>query len=154
MEKKIFKKSISPAELYFEVFYVIYIGLLIFQNELSAAFVVFFVGIFIFTYLLLIRPYSYSITRKTLVIHRRLGKDREVNLMTCETITDPIAKMMKIITNPHSLEIYTEGRERIVVSPKMRLAFVQEVLVANKRIQAQVKDYAANNNHNSKKNRK
>lgn len=154
METKKFNKSLNAAELYFEVFYVIYIGLLLFRSEFDAAIIVFVVGLVIFGYLLLLRPSSYSVTRKTLIIHKRLGKDKEINLMTCETITDPLPKMTRLITNPHSLEMYFEGKVRVVVSPDKRIDFVDTVISANKRIQVQVKDFAANRKVVKKNNRK
>lgn len=154
METIKFKKSLNSAELYFEVFYVVYFGILMYKMQFKDAFSVLCVGVVIFGYLLLIRPFEYSITRKTLVIHKRLGKDKEINLMDCQTITDPITKMTKIITNPHSLEIYTENKERVVVTPKQKIEFIDSVVNANKRIHVQVKDFASNRKSGMKKNRK
>jgi len=139
---KKYKVNTNPAILYFEVFYVVYIGWMLIDRNYQEAFVSSVVAIFIFSYLLLLRPYMYSIDRKTLTIHKRIGKGKELNLMKCETICDPVAKMTRLITNPHAIEIYTEGKKRYVLSPKERLGFVRAVAVANKRIHVQVKDYA------------
>jgi|AKZA01.1.fsa_nt_gi hypothetical protein len=139
---KKYKVNTNPAILYFEVFYVVYIGWMLIERNYQEAFVSSVGAIFIFSYLLLLRPYMYSIDRKTLTIHKRIGKGKELNLMKCETICDPVAKMSRLITNPHAIEIYTEGKKRYVLSPKDRLGFVRAVAVANKRIHVQVKDYA------------
>lgn len=154
METTVYKKSINPAILYFQVFYVIYIGVLIYQTELQSALVVFLVGLLIFGYIHLIVPTHYSITRKTLVIHKKLGTDKEVNLMTCQTICDPVIKLTKLVTNPHALELYTESKERITINPKLRLQFVDDVISINKRIHPQVKEFALNRKGSEKKNRK
>jgi hypothetical protein len=141
---KKYKINSNPAVLYFEVFYVVYIGWMLIERNYQSALVTSVMAIFIFSYLILLRPYMYTIDRKTLTIHKRVGKAKELNLMKCETICDPVAKMSKLITNPHAIEIYTEGKKRYVLSPKDRLGFVRAVAVANKRIHVQVKDYAKN----------
>ena len=151
---KEFKKQLNYAELYFEIFYVVYIGILIFQGQMQAALVVFVFGLAIFSFLLGFRPYKYSITRKTLTLHRRLGKNREINLMYVETLCDPIPKLTKLVTNERSLEMYIEGQKRLVVTPQNQALFVQEVLVANKRIHVQVSEYAKNKGMYEKERRK
>ena len=75
-------------------------------------------GVIAIGYLFGYRPYKYVVKRRTLEIHRRIGKTKEINLMNCETITDPIAKMTKIITNAHSYEIYMDDGTRQTVAPK------------------------------------
>ncbi len=80
------------------------------------------------------------VKRRTLEIHRRIGKTKEINLMNCETITDPIAKMTKIITNAHSYEIYMDDGTRQTVAPKDQMGFVDAVVHSNKRIHCQVED--------------
>lgn len=76
-------------------------------------------GLLIIAYFSLWRPYKYTINRRTLIINRRVGKDKEINIMTCETICDPVPKMTKLITSPRALEIYAENKKRFVVTPKI-----------------------------------
>lgn len=152
--KKTFKRKLNPALLYFEVFYAAYVVILVVQKQYSPALVCFGFGVVIYGYFLGFRPYKYTIDRKILYINKRIGKDKEVNLMTCETIANPIAKMTKIIINPHSLEIYTEGKKRLVVAPKDKMDFVSTVVAVNKRINVQVKEYAAVHRSYEKKRRK
>lgn len=152
--KKEFKVSLNPAVLYFEVFYVLYIVWMIIDGKYNEAIVSGAVAVVVFGYLLLIRPYKYTIDRKVITINQRLGKSKEVNLMTCETICDPILKMTKIVTNPRAIEIYTDKKKRFVFSPKDRMGFVQSVVVANKRIHVQVNDYAKQHKAFEKQQRK
>lgn len=154
MKTKEFKVGMNPAVLYFEIFYVVYIVWRAIVGDYQSALVAGIAGILILGYLLLYRPYKYSIDRKDLIIHRRIGKNKEINLMTCETICNPVPKMTKIITNPRSLEIYTEGKKRIVVTPKERIKFVEAIVAANKRIHIQVEEYAATHRSYEKKRRK
>lgn len=152
--KKTFKRKLNPALLYFEIFYAAYVVILFFQKQYSPALVCFCFGLVVYLYFIGFRPYKYTIDRKILYINRRIGKDKEVNLMTCETIANPIAKMLKIITNPHCLEIYTEGKKRLVVAPRDKLDFVAAVVASNKRVKVQVKEYAAVHRSYEKKRRK
>ncbi|WP_294578338.1 PH domain-containing protein [uncultured Thomasclavelia sp.] len=154
MKKVEFKRALNPAILYFEIFYIIYIVIQFIFGSIQSAIVVLIVGIAIVIYFNLFRPYKYTIERRTLVINRRLGKDKEINLLTCETICDPVPKMTKIITSPHALELYTGGKKRIVVTPKDRMKFVEEIVRINKRIHVQVKEYAATHHSYEKKRRR
>ena len=74
--------------------------------------------------------------------------------MDCETITDPIAKMTKLITNAHSYEIYLIGGKRITVAPKDQMGFVDTIVHANKRIHCQVEEYNQTHRKWEKKRRK
>ena len=82
------------------------------------------------------------------------GKTKEINLMNCETITDPIAKMTKIITNAHSYEIYMDDGTRQTVAPKDQMGFVDAVVHSNKRIHCQVEEYNQTHRKWEKKRRK
>ena len=151
MKKIEFKRALNPAILYFEIFYIIYVVVeFIFGNLMSAIIVAIF-GIAIVVYFNLFCPYKYTIERKNLIINRRLGKDKEINLLTCETICDPVPKMTKIITSPRALEIYTGNKKRIVVTPRDRMKFIEEVVRVNKRIHVQNKEYAATHHSYEKK---
>ncbi len=92
-----------------------------------------------------------SINRRTLIINRRVGKDKEINIMTCETICDPVPKMTKLITSPRALEIYAENKKRFVVTPKDRMGFIEAIVAANKRIHVQCTEYAATHRSYEKK---
>lgn len=152
--EKTFKRKLNPALLYFEVFYAANIVILIMEGLYNSAIVCVGFGVFVFGYFVGLRPYKYTINRKTLIINKRIGKDKEINLMTCETISNPVPKMTRIITNPHALEIYTEGKKRIVICPKDKMEFISLVVSANKRINVQVKEYAATHRSYEKKRRK
>lgn len=154
MKEKEFKIRLNPAILYFEIFYVVYIGYLFILGQIMPAIACAACGVLIIGYLSLWRPYKYTIARRTLIINRRLGKDKEINIMTCETICDPVPKMTKIITNPRALEIYAEDKKRLVVNPKDRMGFIEAVVAANKRIHVQCTEYAATHRSYEKKRKK
>lgn len=151
MNTKEFKVRLNPAVLYFEIFYIAYSIFLLVAGQTKAALICIGVGILIIGYFMLWRPYKYTISRRTLIINRRLGKDKEVNIMTCETICDPEPRMTKIITNPRALELYNENRKRIVLNPKDRIEFIEAIVAANKRINVKCSDYAATHRSYEKK---
>lgn len=151
MRKIEFKKALNPAILYFEIFYLVYVVIEFIFGNLSNAIVIAVFGVVIVVYFNLFRPYKYTIERKNLIINRRIGKDTEINLLTCETICDPVPKMTKIITSPRALEIYTGSKKRIVVTPQDRMKFIEEVVRVNKRIHVQNKEYAATHHAYEKK---
>ena len=103
--EKEFKVQLNLPAAYFSVFYAIYVVYMIVSGNFSDLPAVIVLGVIAIGYLFGYRPYKYVVKRRTLEIHRRIGKTKEINLMNCETITDPIAKMTKIITNAHSYEI-------------------------------------------------
>ncbi len=152
--EKEFKVQLNIPALYFSVFYVLYIGYMIFNQQFNDLIVVLIVGVLAIGYLFGLRPYKYVVKRRTLEIHKRLGKTKEINLMDCETITDPIAKMTKLITNAHSYEIYLIGGKRITVAPKDQMGFVDAIVHANKRIHCQVEEYNHTHRKWEKKRRK
>ena len=78
-------------------------------------------------------------------------EDKEINIMTCETICDPVPKMTKLITSPRALEIYAENKKRFVVTPKDRMGFIEAIVAANKRIHVQCTEYAATHRSYEKK---
>lgn len=139
--EKEFKVQLNMPAAYFSVFYCIYVAYMLLTRQYSDLPVVVVVGILAIGYLFGLRPYKYVVTRKALEIHKRLGKTKTINLMDCETITDPIAKMTKLITNAHSYEIYMIGGKRQTVAPKNQMEFVDAIVHANKRIHCQVEEY-------------
>ena len=139
--EKEFKVQLNLPAAYFSVFYVIYVVYMIVSGNFSDLPAIIVLGVVAIGYLFGYRPYKYVVKRRTLEIHRRIGKTKEINLMNCETITDPIAKMTKIITNAHSYEIYMDDGTRQTVAPKDQMGFVDAVVHSNKRIHCQVEEY-------------
>lgn len=128
--EKEFKVQLNLPAAYFSVFYAIYVVYMIVSGNFSDLPAVVVLGVIAIGYLFGYRPYKYVVKRRTLEIHRRIGKTKEINLMNCETITDPIAKMTKIITNAHSYEIYMDDGTRQTVAQKIKwdlwmLLFIQ-----------------------------
>ena len=95
--EKEFKVQLNLPAAYFSVFYAIYVVYMIVSGNFSDLPAVVVLGVIAIGYLFGYRPYKYVVKRRTLEIHRRIGKTKEINLMNCETITDPIAKMTKIM---------------------------------------------------------
>lgn len=149
-----FKVQLNLPAAYFSVFYVIYVVYMIVSGNFSDLPAIIVLGVVAVGYLFGYRPYKYVVKRRTLEIHRRIGKTKEINLMNCETITDPIAKMTKIITNAHSYEIYMDDGTRQTVAPKDQMGFVDAVVHSNKRIHCQVEEYNQTHRKWEKKRRK
>ena len=152
MKEKEFKIKLNPAILYFEIFYMVYVVYLFIIGQMVPAIVCAICGLLIIAYFSLWRPYKYTINRRTLIINRRVGKDKEINIMTCETILWSCTKRwQKLITSPRALEIYAENKKRFVVTPKDRMGFIEAVVAANKRIHVQCTEYAATHRSYEKK---
>lgn len=149
-ESKVFIRRINPAWFYFTFFYLFYLGMMLYVQDYQATLVIVMMGLIISGYLYLIRPNKYIIKRHTLIISRRVGKTKEINLSRCEIICNPIVKMTKIICDPHALELYLDNKKKIVVHPKDVNGFCQAVIIANKRINCQVKSYKAIHNRKEK----
>lgn len=139
--EKEFKVQLNMPAVYFSALYCVYVGYMLFIGQYAELPIVIIVGVLIMGYLFGFRAYKYVIKRRTLEIHKRLGKTVEINLMDCETIADPVAKMTKLITNAHSYEIYLIGGKRYTVMPKDQMEFVDAVVRGNKRIHCQVEEY-------------
>lgn len=154
MNVKKFKVRMNPAVFYFEIFYAIFFGVSVFDGKYNDALVIAGVGVFIYGYLMLLRPYKYEVNRKTLTIYKRIGQPKEINLMSCETICDPVPKLTRVLTRPHALELYTEKKKRILLVPKDRVEFTATLLRANKRLHVQVKEFAEKSKSVAKKQRR
>ena len=76
--EKEFKVQLNIPALYFSVFYVIYIGYMLFTKKFSDLPVVLVVGVLAIGYLFGLRPYKYVVKRRTLEIHKRIGKTKEI----------------------------------------------------------------------------
>lgn len=139
MEKK-FNLKLNFTVFLFLTAYLLYTCYLFFVNNKDAVavliggiiFCVFFVGF---------RPYQYVVDRKTLTIKYLLWKNKEIDLMECETICDPVERFTEFVRRPHAIEIYTTKRKRYAFFPKERVEFVEAIMRSNKRIHCTVQDY-------------
>lgn len=105
-------------------------------------------------YFLGCRPYKYVIEKKTVYTYRRLLKTKELDLMQCATITDPVLKLTKWSSMPHAIEVYSDKNKRYSFYPEDRVGFTGAVLRENKRIHCTVKDYTDIHRKFAKKQRK
>lgn len=126
--------------LFLSVYLAYTIFLLITQN-MSAFLSVFAVGVVLYVYFLGFRPYKYIVDKKTLYFKYRLRKAKEVPLVECETICDPVERFSEFMNRPHAIEIYTNAKKRYCCFPKDRVGFVEAIVRSNKRIHCTVKDY-------------
>lgn len=153
MEKE-FKVRMNTATTIFLCAYTIYIiGLTVTQNWVTLL-PVCVAGVIFYTVFLGMRPYKYTVDKKTLYIHYRLLRAKEVDLMQAETICDPISRWADIATRPHAIEIYTTANKRYCCFPKERIDFVAAIIQANKRIHCTVKNYTDVHRQMEKKLRK
>ena len=107
-----------------------------------------------FFYFLGCRPYEYVIKDKTVISKKRLMSPKEVDLMTCEVICDPVSRMADLVTRPHAIEIYTDTKKRHCYFPADPIAFVGAVVASNKRIHCTVEAYTDIHRSIEKKERK
>ena len=133
--EKEFKVQLNLPAAYFSVFYVIYVVYMIVSGNFSDLPAIIVLGVVAVGYLFGYRPYKYVVKRRTLEIHRRIGKT-------------------KIITNAHSYEIYMDDGTRQTVAPKDQMGFVDAVVHSNKRIHCQVEEYNQTHRKWEKKRRK
>ena len=93
----------------------------------------------LYFYFLGCRPYKYIVDGKTLIFKRRLLPQKEVDLMSCEVICDPVSRMADLVTRPF---------------PKDRYEFVDAICESNKRIHCTVADYTDQHRKIEKKERR
>ena len=129
------------------VFLIAYCGYSIFyistsfsKNTAGCIFLIISMILFL-VYFLGFRPYKYIIEKKTIYTYRRLLKTKELDLMQCANITDPVIKLTKWSSMPHAIEIYSDKNKRYSFFPKDRVGFTGSVLRENKRLHCTVKDY-------------
>ena len=108
----------------------------------------------ILIYYLGCRPYKYVVDKKTIYTYRRLLKTKELDLMQCANITDPIVKITKWTSMPHAIEIYSDKNKRYSFFPKDRVGFTGAVMRENKRLHCTVKEYTDIHRKLAKKQRK
>lgn len=142
MEKKVFKYRINTATIIFLVALVFYnIGLFFTKRDMNESLIIFVFTILMFVVFIGFRPHKYVVEKKTVSIYYPLWKHKEVNLMDCETICDPVSRWADIATRPHAIELYTDTKKRYCFFPKERVDFVHAIVSSNKRIHCTVKEY-------------
>lgn len=153
MEKK-FKFRMNTATLIFLIAYAVYFVYLIIQQQYDSLLIVGIFGVLVYAFFLGCRPYQYVIEKRTLTVCYYLWKNKEIDLMECEVICDPVSRWADVATRPHAIEIYTNTKKRYCLFPKQRVEFVDAVLQANKRINCTVQDYTDYHRQLDKKMRK
>ncbi|EMD16561.1 hypothetical protein HMPREF9943_01115 [Eggerthia catenaformis OT 569 = DSM 20559] len=112
------------------------------KNLTSVQMIVLFIfDLAILYYFLGCRPYAYVVGNKQIVMKKRLYKDKIIDLMKAEIITDPVPRLADLITRPHAIEIYMDTKKRFCFYPHSPLDFVGAVLSENKRIHCSVSAY-------------
>ena len=84
--EKEFKVQLNLPAAYFSVFYAIYVGYMIISGNFNDLPAVVALGVVAIGYLFGYRPYKYVVKRRTLEIHRRIGKTKEINFSKNYTI--------------------------------------------------------------------
>lgn len=153
MEKE-FKFRMNTATIIFLCAYTLYTVYTAVAQPMETFIVILIFGLLCYVFFLGMRPYKYTIDKKTLTIHYPLWKNSHVDLMECETICDPVSRWADIATRPHAIEIYTNTKKRYCCFPKKRVEFVDAVLKGNKRIHCTVKEYTDVHRQLEKKQRK
>lgn len=122
-------------------FYTVYYVVTSFSKDVAGS-ISLMVALLLFAlYFLGCRPYKYVVEKKTVYTYRRLLKTKELDLMRCATITDPVVKITRFTSMPHAIEIYSDKNKRYSFFPQDRVHFTGAVLRENKRIHCTVKDY-------------
>ena len=75
--EKEFKVQLNLPAAYFSVFYAIYVVYMIISGNFSDLPAVIVLGVVAIGYLFGYRPYKYVVKRRTLEIHRRIGKTKD-----------------------------------------------------------------------------
>lgn len=140
MEKEFKVKLNTTTVLCLTVFiaYTIYYWLTV---SLYAASLLLVISVGWGIYVVGLTPYKYAVDKKTLYKCYRLRKNKELDLMDCETICDPVPRASEMFARAHAIEIYTTKKKRHCFFPKERVEFVDAVAKANKRIHVTVQDY-------------
>lgn len=121
--------------------YAIYNCVTLWNSNLVGAIAIVIVDILFAVYFLGCRDVSYTVEKKTIITHRRLLKDKELDLMRCSIISDPVAKLTRWNSMPHAIDIFDDSNKRTTFHPKDRVNFTGAVLRENKRIHCTVKEY-------------
>lgn len=134
----------------YTVFYIITNG----SKDLAGSIALVIAALPILAYYLGCRPYKYVIDKKTIYTYRRLLKTKELDLMQCANITDPVIKITKWTSTPHAIEIYSDKNKRYSFFPNDRVGFTGAVMRENKRLHCTVKEYTDIHRKLAKKQRK
>lgn len=153
-EVKEFKYRINTATIIFLTALCFYTIFTFFTAKLNVIIMIVVFTTLCFVIFIGMRPYKYSIQKKSLTIHYAFWKNKHVDLMHCETICDPVSRWADIATRPHAIEIYTDTKKRYCFFPKERAEFVHEVVKTNKRMHCTVKEYTDVSRILEKKDRK
>ncbi len=153
MEKE-FKFVKNTATIIFLAAYTVYGVYAVVTQPTSTYVTILIFGAVLYIFFLGMRPYKYTVGNKELIIHYHLWKNKTINLMECETLTDPISRWADIGTRPHAIELYSNTKKRYCFFPKWRVDFVAAVLKENKRIHCTVKEYTDVHRQMEKKERK
>lgn len=123
--------------------YAIYILLfdVFFAHALSDFYVVGGGGLVISIYMIGFRPYRYIVGNKTVTYRYLIRKNKEINLMNCETIMDPKETFTSVIMRARAIELYDIDQKKFKFFPKDRVGFVDAILKQNRRIHCNVQDY-------------
>ncbi|MCD8029067.1 MAG: hypothetical protein LUF02_10545 [Erysipelotrichaceae bacterium] len=123
--------------------YAIYILLydVFLAHVLSDFYVVGGGGLVITLYMVGFRPYRYIVGNRTVTYRYLIRKNKEINLMNCETIMDPQEKFTSIIMRARAIELYDIDQKKYKFFPKDRVGFVDAILKENRRIHCNVQDY-------------
>ena len=139
--KKFFKMRLNTATALFLILYAVYFVQLMITKQWDAVPMVGIFGLILLAFFLGCRPYGYDVEKRTVTIKYYLWKNKEVDLMQCEVICDPVSRWADIATRPHAIEIYTNTKKRYCFFPKKRVEFVDAIIKENKRIHCTVKEY-------------
>ena len=140
MEKE-FKVKLNMTTLLCLTFFVAYTIYYWLTVSLYAASLLIVICVGWGAYTIGLTPYKYIVDKRTLYICYRLRKNKELDLMDCETICDPVPRASEMFARAHAIEIYTTKKKRHCFFPKERVEFVDAVSKANKRIHVTVQDY-------------
>lgn len=140
MEKE-FKVKSNLAVMLFLFCYTFYTASVAYMRLWQSFYWLLGAGVVFYIFFIGFRPYKYVVDKKTVIIKYRLRPSKELDLMQCETICDPIPRMTEIVMRSNAIEIYNQTNKRKKFYPRDRVGFVEAVVRANKRIHCTVKDY-------------
>lgn len=141
MEEKEFKLSPNYTVIIFMIVYWGYALYLLIFGQYDSFYAVGAAGILFTIYFVGLRPYRYVVGKRTVYYRYLLRKRKEVDLMHCETICDPVERFSEFLRRAHAIELYTVEKKRYPFFPKDRVAFVDAIVKENKRIHCTVQDY-------------
>jgi hypothetical protein len=112
-----------------------------FNLEMKQAIVLLIFAAIMTFYFVGCRPYLYVIEKKEIISKKRWFKDKHLDLMKAEIVTDPVPRLADLVTRPHAIEIYDMEKRRHKYFPVDAAGFTNAVVKSNKRIHCTVKSY-------------